>query len=158
MKPTVIQGLTGRAVPQGQELDVLNNEMRPVLDAVREAANFESVFKTVVTSADSPGVAKRLWESAQTPSNGVWLCEMRWAALAPSGNSGVRIQFQPFQITAGVIAPLGFGFADFSQLNVLTTPTFNIDATANTIYVEATDDGSGQVTWVTVVRVLEVAL
>lgn len=156
MKGTVQQGLTDRPVPEGQERETLNAEVLPVLRSTRDAVNFESSFKTIVTSADSPAVAKRIWESDQVPANGVWRLRFETAGASPSVYLEHERQ-ETWRIVAGV-ATLLVGTTIHSFLSGLAAPALAFDSAAGVFHLSATDDGSGAVTWVSVVRVLEVVL
>jgi hypothetical protein len=158
VKPTVAQGLTDRPVPEGQERQALNGEVIPVLGAVRDAVNFEASFKTVVTSADSPGAPKRLWESDRVPADGAWRIEFVTVGIThAAAKYVVADRRQLWGIAAGVPTSLDDTPVQAASSG-LGAPTLAFDSAAGIFYVEATDDGSGAATWTTVVRVIEVVL
>lgn len=155
MKPSVQQALSLRPVPAGQELDTINNEIRPVLDGCRTAVNAESIFRVSVSSSDSPSAYKRLWESEAVPNSGTWMVEARAVGVDTAGAGVAYVKVAAFQMLAGVPTQVG---ADTSLVSLESTATpnarFGADLTANTVYVEAIDNGVAMA-WVLVVKVLE---
>lgn len=157
MKPSVTQGVSQRPLDAGQEREVLNNEVRPVLSAVRDVANQESRFKTV-TATDTLSTYKRLWESDQVPTSGTWLVEARVVGVDGAGDTAVGYILRAlFQINAAALAQVGATDVSFSRESVAPPDArFGIDATARTVYVEAIDDGAELMRYSAVVIVAEV--
>lgn len=157
MKASVTQGVSQRPLAAGQELDALNDEVRPVLSAVRDVANQESRFKAVTTT-DALGVYKRLWESDQAPTSGTWMVEARVVGADGAGDTAVGYILRAlFQISAAAVALVGATDVSFSRESVPAPDArFGIDTAARTIYVEAVDDGVELMRYSVVVIVGEV--
>lgn len=157
MKPTVQQGLTARAVEQGQELEVFNKEIIPVLGAVRDAANFEPTAKASLDTSITIGDYERLWESeAVPPGSATWLVEARIAAIS-QGAAAAYILRAAFYNSAGVPTQIGATTTVAYESNFLFDARFGV--TSSTVFVEVRNyDFTLLGRFTAVVKVLEVIL
>lgn len=154
MKASVTQAVGQRPIAAAQELEALNNEVRPVLSAVRDVANHESRFKATTTT-DSPGVYKRIWETDEVPTLGAWMIEARVVGVDDSGDCIGYVLRGLFQMTPTLVQQIG---ATGLAFNVRTVPAINVrfGFVDRTIYIEVVDDGTQLMRFSAVVIVSEV--
>lgn len=159
MKPSVLQGLSDRPIEEGQERDTLNNEVRPVVSAIRAVVNYESRFKVVTDSVGQLAFSyKRIWESDEVPVAGTWLLEARVVGFDTSGDSVAYILRALFQISSSAITQVGATDSFSRESTISPDARFGIDSAARTIYVEAQSQqfSTDIMNWAAVVTVLEV--
>lgn len=155
MKPTVVQGVSPRAVPADGVVEWANREALPILRELRAAANFEAIveFSNVETSG-APGV---IWTSEEMPTTGIWLVEVRVVAStqAISTVCAGLVARRAFVSVAGALTALGS--TDITRWRNPATwdLALDVNAAARTVTATGTDDGVASY-WTGTARILEV--
>lgn len=155
MKPTVVQGLTGRAVPEGQERDALNNEVRPVLEAVRAAANYYSQFRASGDTTDSPSAYKTIWESGPLADGTAGVIQALVVGFDTANDTAGYGKYIGFKVVAGVVSLTASGGA----INYETQAAFDAQfaVVGNSVALQVRDNGV-PMKWEAVIQALEVVL
>lgn len=156
MKPTVVQGLTGRAVAEGQELEVLNKEVLPVLEGVRSFANNWSEFAVAGDTADSPSAWKTVWEAEAIPANTAGHVQAHAIFMDTSGfTAGYERIYGYMSDSAGGLAQTG-SVLPYSY-ETAAAMDFRVTIVGNKLLVQVFDAGV-KMFYRVVIRVLEVSL
>jgi len=132
---TILRGLPDRPIEAGQEADVLNREIVPVIQSMRTALNCETVIK--VTSDNPAGTAAyRVWESERVPDDGAWLMELHAFGTTEAGGWRGALRFMMWTFTDGVgtIRLSNSPLNNFGGTGFAGTPTLSFDATKKVIF------------------------
>jgi hypothetical protein len=151
---TVPQGVATKTVKPDHFEFWINNEATPLIRAVRDAANVESMFDLSYTT-DASSASYTIWTSEQMPNNGCWRVRARVVAVSTAGAAtGGSITYEATFIAAsGVVSNVG---TDYDNTAV-TGPGIEAVLVANGNFIDLNvADGGSALRFRAKIEVLEV--
>lgn len=145
MKQTVAQGVSQRAVRDGDFETWANKEVLPFLKEARRGLNAKYVERVSYTTAGT-GTAETLWTSDELPTGALITIEATVVAFSPSGPEAYALgDVATFYNPAGTVSQVGSTTSRWSHDTggPGVTLAFAINAD-DTVSVRFTDDGTVQ--------------
>lgn len=153
MKNTVSTAVTQSDIAEKRVQTWVNDEARPLLDALRTQANSE--YRTLVTlSTAATGVATTVWTSDAMPTNSAWLVEVRVVGFKASGAAQrvAYIRRGLFGNNAGVVSQEGATSAEYTQESAAGCDC-TLSVSGQTVICQVTDDAANTYNWLCCVQV-----
>jgi len=145
VKVSVSQGVSDRAVKDGDFEAWVNKEAAPLLRQARKALNAKYVERVTLTTSGT-GSAETLWTSDSMPEDSMLTLVVEVVAFSPSGPEAYGLGQEATFYRAGAADPLQIGSPtslwDKDTGGPGVTLSFAITAADDTVSVRFADDGT----------------